>query len=132
MKKIFLFINCYFLAFNFYACKSTADKKTELALENTKVFVTKWEQKERMHPISDEDHKQFTDDWNKLVLENSVQGVVKAKLSDEKIQEFKSIYSRARALKNKMILSEMQNGFLRRGSNSARPEVEIGSLNTDF
>lgn len=132
MKTKFLLVLFTLLFISFYSCTNSVDKKVKIATDSTEAFIKRWEKKNREQLLTPEDRKNFTDQWNRLVQNNKVQGVVKEKLSEEKIKEVEQLYSSAKALKNKMIMQEIQNNLQSRGSNSAEGEEDSGQLIIDF
>ncbi|RZL44874.1 MAG: hypothetical protein EOP00_18760 [Pedobacter sp.] len=132
MKTRFLFVLFMFLFIGFYSCISEVNKKVRLATDSTDAFINRWEKKNKEQLLTPEDRRSFTDQWNQLVQTNKVLGVVREKLSKEKIKEVEMLYGRAKALKNVMIMQEIQNNLQRRGSNSADGEKDSGQLKIDF
>ncbi|RZL17520.1 MAG: hypothetical protein EOO89_07555 [Pedobacter sp.] len=132
MRSIFLTLISIIILAGFYSCTSSSESKIDTAIDSTTAFILRWEKRSRESMLTEEERKTFTDQCNELVLRNKAQGVVRENMSKEKVRELELLYGRARAIKTKMILNEMQDNMLRRGTNSARGEANSGELITDF
>jgi len=132
MKTRFLTLISVLIFATIYGCKNSSDIKAEAAIDSTRAFVNRWEQKERNSLLTPEDRKNFTDQWNQLVQKNKTQGVVRAELNEEKIKELEAIYRDAKALNNKMIMQAIQNNLMSRGTNSAAEQEVIEQFDIEF
>lgn len=132
MKTRFLLALGIILSICYSSCKNSTEENVEVAIDSTRVFIDRWEKKNKEQMLTPEDRINFTIQWNKLVQENKRMGIVKESLSKERINEVEMLYSGAKALKNVMIMQEIQNNLQSRGTNSAEGEEDSGQLIVDF